>query len=113
MTRSLVSAEQHSVTRPETITELFGEYDAYLFRVRNLAFDTVKIRRLYLNRAATLLSLGTAADHFFALPQHLQQVLDFLIFSLKFLPGFLKLGDDFGLRLADEGLIFEFLIGLC
>jgi integrase len=86
MTRSLVSAAQHSVTRPETLTELFDEYDAYLFRVRNLAFDTVKIRRLYLNRAATLLSLGTAADHFFALtPRRLMSAVDG--YALKYVPG--------------------------
>ena len=86
MTRSLVSAEQHSASRPATITELFDEYDAYLFRVRNLAFDTVKIRRLYLNRAATLLSVGTAADHFFALtPRRLMSAV--AGYALKYAPG--------------------------
>jgi hypothetical protein len=54
--------EQHAANRPATITELFDEYNAYLFRVRSLASDTVNMRRLYLNRAATLLSTGTTRE---------------------------------------------------
>lgn len=67
MIRPSVSAEQHSANRPTTITELFDEYDAYLFRVRNLAPDTVKERRVYLNRAARMLSVGIDSKQFFAL----------------------------------------------
>jgi integrase/recombinase XerD len=86
MTRPSVSEEQHSAIRPATIIELFDEYDAYLFRVRSLASDTIKIRRLYLNRAARLLSVGTEAAQFFALtPRHLMSAV--AQYGLTYAPG--------------------------
>jgi integrase len=67
MSRPTVHAEHHSAVRPATIKDLFEEYAAYSLRVRNMAPDTVKEQRLYLDRATAYLSAGTASELYIAL----------------------------------------------
>lgn len=67
MPRPAVHAENHSAVRPATITELFDEYAAYSFRVRNMAPETIKEQRLYLDRITACLSVRTASELYLAL----------------------------------------------
>lgn len=76
MPRPAVHAEHHSAVRPATITDLFDEYAAYSLRVRNMAPETVKEQRLYLDRAIACLAAGTATELYIALtPQRLMGVV--------------------------------------
>ena len=47
---------------PATLAALFDEYAAFSLRVRDLAAETVKARRLYFGRIAACLSAGTPAE---------------------------------------------------
>lgn len=66
MTKSSVRAGRTSASRPATMLDLFQEYDAYSLRVRNTAPESVKARRLYLDRAVELLSVEESAESLFA-----------------------------------------------
>ena len=62
MHKPTVHAEPHTVVLPTTINALFDEYAAYSSRVRNIAPETIKEQRLYLDRAAACLGVKTATE---------------------------------------------------
>jgi integrase/recombinase XerD len=64
MLKPTVKSGRHSGVRPTTISDLFDEYAMFSRQVRNLAPDTVKDQRVYLDRIAAGFSAGTAAELF-------------------------------------------------